>query len=93
MVLRQIADRAAGFRFARIAAEDHGAARGLMRTREQHLDESGLARAVRSEQPVGGSDRHAQRDVVDGAQFTAGERAAENLGQSFGFDGVFTDTL
>ncbi len=88
VVLGKIPDGAAGFGVARVPTEDQGAAGGGVCAGEQHLDEGGLAGAVGSEKAVGGADRDANGDVVDGAKLAAGEGRTEDFGQAFGFDGV-----
>ena len=89
VVFREVADGPAGFRFAAVATENQSAPGRLVRAGEQHLDERGLAGAVRAEQSVGRANRNAQRNIVDGAKLAAGEPAAEDFGQALGFDGVF----
>ena len=79
MVFRQIADRRAGRGFPRIAAENNGPARSRMRRREQHLDEGGLTRAVRSQQAIGRAAGNAERNIINGRQSRRGQRVVKTL--------------
>src|ERR1041385_1624813 len=86
MVFGQVAHRPPRFGFAGIPAEDHGAARGGMRAREQQLDECGLARSVRSQKSERGTALHVERNSIHRPNFFAGPAVSKYLDQAFRLD-------